>query len=197
MDAKSLRAAMKEKAKRLAGSSSGKVDSSTFTPAENLNAEAKKGMRPISRRAFKVGGKVEGADNETRADRSKRTPGGKIGLANTDQKAANAERDGKKHVGGFKKGGRTGKADGGEMLSSPRPMARPANFDEIVQNAKDKKIQDMLDAAERGAAREHQDYIDGKQMKKGGRAKARMCGAAPKKLKVAKPIRSQLSLPTL
>jgi len=227
MDAKRLRAAMKEKAKRLAGSSSGKVDSSTCTPAEGLNAEVKKGMRPISRRSFKVGGKVEGADNETRADRSKRTPGGKIGLANTDQKAANAERDGKKHVGGFKKGGRAGKENGGGMgtlphlsgpnpilprlgpldpkfqdrlprlgpidpkfqglqglnktTSSPRPKARPANFDEIVQNAVDQQIQENLNAAERESARDYQDYIYGKQMKKGGRAKARMCGGRTKK----------------
>ena len=47
MDAKSLRAAMKDKAKRLASSSSEKVDSSTFTPAEPLDTEAKTGMRPI------------------------------------------------------------------------------------------------------------------------------------------------------
>ena len=67
MDAKSLRAAMKEKAKRLASSSSEKVDSSTFTPAEPMNADVKTGMRPISRRAFKAGGKVEGGENARRA----------------------------------------------------------------------------------------------------------------------------------
>ncbi len=72
MDAKSLRAAMKEKAKRLASSSSEKVDSSTFTPAEPMNADVKTGMRPISRRAFKAGGKVEGGENARRADRTPR-----------------------------------------------------------------------------------------------------------------------------
>ncbi len=117
MDAKSLREAMKAKAKRLAGASSTKVDSSSFTPAEPLDADVKTGMRPISRRAFKAGGKVEGEDNGRRADRTPRMNGGKIGLANTDQKTANEERDGKKHVGGFKKGGRTGKQDGGEMTA--------------------------------------------------------------------------------
>ncbi|UOF80350.1 yenB [Caudoviricetes sp.] len=115
MDAKSLRAAMKEKAKRLASSSSAKVDSSTFTPAEPLDADVKTGMRPISRRAFKTGGKVEGEKVAVRADRKPRMNGGKIGLANTDQKSANEERDGKKHVGGFKKGGKIAKQEGGEI----------------------------------------------------------------------------------
>lgn len=113
MDAKSLREAMKAKAKRLAGASSEKVDSSTFTPAEPLDADVKTGMRPISRRAFKTGGKVEGEDNERRADRAPRGFKEKVGLANTNQKDANEEREGKKHVGGFKKGGRIAKEDGG------------------------------------------------------------------------------------
>jgi hypothetical protein len=138
MDAKSLREAMKSKAKRLAGASSEKVDSSDFTPAESLNTEVKTGMRPISRRAFKTGGKVEGEDNAPRADRKPRMNGGKIGLANTDQKAANEERDGKKHVGGFKKGGVPHKAAGG-MTSSPRPMKRP---DDLM-------AQEKLDSAAR------------------------------------------------
>jgi hypothetical protein len=115
MDAKTLRAAMKDKAKRLATSSSAKVDSSTFTPAEPLNTEVKTGMRPISRRAFKTGGKVEGMECAPRADRKPRMNGGKIGLANTDQKSANEERDGKKHVGALKTGGRVAKMGGGPM----------------------------------------------------------------------------------
>jgi hypothetical protein len=41
--------------------------------------------------------------------------GGKIGLANTDQKSANEERDGKKHVGALKTGGRVAKMGGGLM----------------------------------------------------------------------------------
>lgn len=131
MDAKSLREAMKSKAKRLASGSSGKVDSSTFTPAEDLDGDVKTGMRPISRRAFKTGGKVEGGDVPFRADRKPRMNGGKVGLANTDQKTANAEREGKKHIGGFKKGGRTGKQEGGEisdeaMKAMERAAAREA-----------------------------------------------------------------------
>lgn len=108
MDAKSLREAMKEKAKRLSGATSGKVDASTFTPAEPLNADVKTGMRPISRRAFKVGGKVEGAEAMTHAGRKPRQSGGKAyadALVNRNVKDANEEREGKKHVGGFAKGG--------------------------------------------------------------------------------------------
>lgn len=127
MDAKSLREAMKAKAKRLAGASSEKVDSSTFTPAEPLNADVKTGMRPISRRAFKTGGKVEGEDNERRADRAPRGFKEKVGLANTNQKDANEEREGKKHVGGFKAGGRTAKNEGG-MTTSLRPKPRPEDL---------------------------------------------------------------------
>jgi hypothetical protein len=115
MDAKSLRAAMKEKAKRLASSSSEKVDSSTFTPAEPLNADVKTGMRPISRRAFKAGGKVEGEENARRADRTPRGFQEKVGLANTNQKDANEEREGKKHIGALKKGGRVKKMGGGVL----------------------------------------------------------------------------------
>ena len=138
MDAKSLREAMKAKAKRLAGASSEKVDSSDFTPAEKLNADVKTGMRPISRRAFKTGGKVEGEATERRADRTPRGFQEKVGLANTNQKDANEEREGIKHVGGFKKGGRTGKMNGG-MMTSPRPKARP---DDLM-------AQEKLDSAAR------------------------------------------------
>lgn len=127
MDAKSLREAMKSKARRLAGASSTKLDSSTFTPAEPLNADVKTGMRPISRRAFKAGGKVDGEEAKTN---SSRTPRGNIGLANTNQRVANEERDGKKHVGGFKKGGRTAKYIGGsaaDPVSVEPPTEAPVS----------------------------------------------------------------------
>jgi hypothetical protein len=119
MDAKSLREAMKSKAKRLAGASSDKVDSSTFTPPELLNADVKTGMRPISRRAYKSGGKVEGEEHKGNASR---VPRGDIGLANTNQRVANEEREGKKHVGGFKKGGRIPKYIGGSAADRVEVM---------------------------------------------------------------------------
>jgi len=109
MDAKSLREAMKQKAKRLCGATSEKVDASTFTPAEPLNADVKTGARPVSRRAFKVGGKVAGAEAMTHAGRTPRKSGGKTeyanALVNRNVKDANEEREGIKHVGGFAKGG--------------------------------------------------------------------------------------------
>lgn len=106
MDFKALRAKRNDKARSLIESSGGKVDASTWTPDEKLDADVKTGMRPISRRAFKAGGKVDGDDAKTNLSRAPR--GGlteKVGLANTNQKDANEDREGKKHVGGFKKGG--------------------------------------------------------------------------------------------
>lgn len=114
MDFKSLRAAKNKKAQSMIESSGGKVDSSTWTPDEKLNAEAKTGMRPVSRRAFKVGGKVEG--EEAKGNLSRAPRGGfkeTVGLANTNQKDANEEREGIKHVGGFAKGGRLKRSNGG------------------------------------------------------------------------------------
>jgi hypothetical protein len=108
MDFKALRAKRNDKARSLIESSGGKVDSSDWTPAEPLNTEAKTGMRPISRRAFKAGGKVEGEKAKTNLSRTPRGFQEKVGLANTNQKDANEEREGKKHVGGMKRGGRAG-----------------------------------------------------------------------------------------
>jgi len=118
--AKKARAAMKAKAQRLgADRPLEKVDSSTFTPPELLNADVKTGMRPISRRAFKKGGKVMGECAPTRADRAPRKSGGKAitadSLINRNQKEANESREGKKHVGGMKKGGRAGREEGGKV----------------------------------------------------------------------------------
>jgi len=123
--AKSLRAKMREKAKAMSSQKDSKTDSSDWSPAEMLNADVKTGMRPISRRAYKTGGKVEGESCAPRADRKPRKKGGKVesekaeakeyanAKVNRDVKAANEEREGIKHVGGMKKGGRTGKNNGG------------------------------------------------------------------------------------
>lgn len=93
-----LRDKMKAKANRLATASVGKVDSSDWSPSDPLNADAKTGMRPLSRRAYKSGGSV---------------------CANEDVKAANSEREGTKHVGGMKTGGRADREGGGRVISSP------------------------------------------------------------------------------
>lgn len=116
--AKSLRAKMKAKAKSLANEKDSKVDSSDWSPAEPLNADVKTGMRPISRSAYKAGGKVAGEATEPRADRQPRKKTGEVkswvdAKVNRNVKDANEEREGIKHVGGLKKGGAAKKADGG------------------------------------------------------------------------------------
>ena len=120
--AKQARAAMKAKANRLGGDRpTEKVDSSSWTPPELLNADAKTGMRPISRRAYKAGGKVQGkkgAANMGKAPRSGNKPLTADSFVNKDLKEANAEREGVKHIGGLKKGGRAKKFDGGSIDSA-------------------------------------------------------------------------------
>jgi hypothetical protein len=84
-----------------------------------MHAEAKTGMRPIGKRAYKRGGAVAGEKSEARADRAPRKSGGSIAIEmmNRDQKAANQERDGVKHTGGLARGGKAkpamGRADNG------------------------------------------------------------------------------------
>ena len=128
--AKAVRAARDAKAKRLgsAGDPKQKVDASTWTPPEMMNTEAKTGLRPVSRRQFKSGGKVgmmaEGSCGPMRADRKPRKAGGSAksyidAKINRNVKEANAEL-GKPHVGGMKNGGRMKRADGGN--ADPRMM---------------------------------------------------------------------------
>lgn len=160
--AKKGREAMKSKARQMAGEKNQKVDSSDWSPAELLKADVKTGMRPVSRRAFKSGGKVDGCATDARADKAPRkrasggstpsdkasyepamakgnqenaraayeegrTPkkaGGKVEYPlvdryiNRDLKKANDLRDGEKHIGGMKKGGRAKKQQGGGMIQT-------------------------------------------------------------------------------
>lgn len=123
--AKKARAGMKSKAERLAGGKDRKTDSSNWSPAPELNADVKTGMRPVSRRAYKDGGKVADCAPMKRADRKPRKAGGKVEqkgeqplvdrYINRDLKKANDYRDGKKHIGGLKTGGRAGKLSGGAL----------------------------------------------------------------------------------
>jgi hypothetical protein len=81
-------------------------------------------MRPISKQGFKRGGKIAGAKADVHAGRKPRKSGGRAitadSLINRDQKEANESREGKKHIGGMKKGGRAEKAMGG----SPTDMLK-------------------------------------------------------------------------
>lgn len=128
-EAKKARTAMKNKAKRLASEKSERVDSSTWTQAEPLDADVKTGMRPVSRRAYRSGGKVQGEVTKKNAGKKARASGGaanakQIALAkvNRNVKDANEEREGKKHVGGLKTGGRAKREEGGQVEDS-----KPAN----------------------------------------------------------------------
>jgi len=112
------REAMKEKAHRLAnGAPHAKVDASSWEPPEMLGTTAKTGMRPVSPRQFKDGGKVHG-EAHRHAGRKARKSGGRAfadAIVNRDLKEANEERAGEKHVGGFKRGGRAHKDMGGPL----------------------------------------------------------------------------------
>jgi hypothetical protein len=161
--AKKAREALKSKARRLATEKTGKVSSSDWTPPEELHADVKTGARPISRRAYKSGGKVDGSCGPMRADRKPRKAGGKAesekaeakeyanAKVNRNVKDANEEREGIKHVGGFKKGGRTKKEEGGSIESMianmekteaksgvrknvPTPPPRPTDLTTAVKN---------------------------------------------------------------
>jgi hypothetical protein len=110
---------MRAKIHRLTTAKNGNVDASDYGPEQVLDSEAKTGMRPISRRAYKKGGKVvavSGADAKQNAGKKARAgkkPLSIDALVNRNLKDANESREGKKHVGGFKSGGRTKKQYGG------------------------------------------------------------------------------------
>jgi len=176
--AKTAREAMKAKAQRLGSSRPlEKVDSSTFVPPELLNADVKTGLRPVSRRAFKKGGKVMGDCNAPRGDRKPRKSGGKTeateyanAKVNRNVKAANEEREGIKHVGALKTGGRAKKQAGGSM---PLPVPRPKNLDaeiEAREAAKQAKQANIMTSPEyRKELEERQNQMAPR--KSGGRAK--------------------------
>jgi hypothetical protein len=91
--AKAARAAMKAKAKKIttANDPSEKVSSTTWTPPEPLNADVKTGLRPVSRRAFKTGGKVMGVKakaNMGQKPRAKKDTGGGLRSESTQYEKA-------------------------------------------------------------------------------------------------------------
>jgi len=189
--AKKARAGMKAKAERLASEKDRKVDSSDWSPAEPLNADVKTGMRPVSRRAYKKGGKVVGKAmgevGKKRADRLARKAGGRVEtkgeqplvdrLINRDEKKANEYRDGKKHVGGMKRGGRAEKADNSAKKSDQ--YGPTGKWDESKEKwvKKPKKIypKNWSSADEVGyfgpSESDNPDKFRPGEMKRGGRAK--------------------------
>ena len=136
--AKASRTKLKNKARQMASSSNQKVDSSDWTPAEPLNADIKTGMRPISPRAYKKGGKVMGECEAPRADRVKRKSGGRLlakefvdAKVNRNVKTANEQRPGgTAHIGGMKKGGTAKRSKHATNGRVPLPVPRPKNLNE-------------------------------------------------------------------
>ena len=163
-DAKTIRANRKKRMeKMLRADPHQKVDASGYEPPDSLDADVKTGQRPLSKRQFKRGGKVEGHHTHARADKKPR--GKKYGgpssqhlteHVNTDLKEANEERDGNKHVGGMKKGGRAHKADGGvptsrfnfspaqSRMSSATGYKKGGNAEKFEGSAKDLKEDRIL-----------------------------------------------------
>jgi hypothetical protein len=153
--AKEIRAEREKRAHRIAEGHSGeKVDASSWMPDEPLNTEAKTGMRPVSKRAFKHGGHVDGHEAHHHSGRKPRMAGG----ANRNMKEENAKL-GKPHVGGFKHGGhpdekedralidrmvkpsaRTGKKDGGSEHWIAGAIKHPGALHKELHVPKGKKI---------------------------------------------------------
>lgn len=126
VQSKAARAAMKDKAKRLASESASRVDASDYRIPTDMHAEAKTGMRPVSKKAFKRGGAVQGDRAPERADRRPRAAGGKLAneLVNRNVKDANEDRPGIKHDGGMARGGRPKRMAPSE--DAPRRMSGAA-----------------------------------------------------------------------
>ena len=109
--AKAARKALKSKAQKMAaGDPHQKVDASGWTPPEMENADKQTGPRPVSRRAFKKGGKVMGEATKQHAGRKPRKSGGEVekwvnAKVNRNVKDANAAKFGSYHVGGYTRGG--------------------------------------------------------------------------------------------
>jgi hypothetical protein len=121
---------MKEKAARMTQADPHKkVDASSWEPREMMNTEAKTGLRPLTKRQYKRGGKVnvkaEGEKAVKHAGRKARKDGGRAGskpiTANTyvtrNVKEGNAAEHGQPHVGGYKRGGKIGYQNGGNPVA--------------------------------------------------------------------------------
>jgi hypothetical protein len=200
---KTLRAAMKAKAARLAsGSDATKIGASDFTPAEALNADIQTGARPLTRRRFKSGGKVVGAANAQRADKKKRgnSPISSDSFINRNVLEANEEREGKKHIGAFKKGGRAKHATDGKVPMPPKMPAdiRASRAMEAAKSSVPERDPSIPTAAEEARMRAasaastaanaadarrqaEKDRFDAIGQKRGGKAEAKCWGGRSKK----------------
>jgi hypothetical protein len=125
---KKARELAEDKAERLTRTPKGDIDASGWREPLGEKGGIQTGPRPVSRPAFRKGGKVTGAKAIMHAGRKPRASGGMTANAfmNRDMKSANEEREGEKHIGGMKKGGRAHKMVGGPMMGRPgMPASAP------------------------------------------------------------------------
>lgn len=190
--AKKARAALKEKAGRMTTDPHQKVDASSWTPPEPLETEAKVGMRPISRRAFKKGGKVEGEKAMHHAGkRPRKAAGGSsdfLAMANANKDAAREAAmrriiaEGEAPVpmprrdrimdrlptdrpfAPEKRGGRIGRKDGGKALTADSLINRD------VKEANEKRGQPHVGGYKKGG-KVHEDAAMDKKLIKAEMAK--------------------------
>lgn len=122
------RAKAREKVERLTRTPKGDVDASGWREPlmeQGRQSGVQTGPRPVSPRQFRRGGKVDGFAAMKHAGRKPRASGGMTAndYQNRDLKSANESREGPKHLGGMKKGGRAHKFVGGpNMGGRPMPM---------------------------------------------------------------------------
>lgn len=160
---RTARRAMRAKIHRLTSAGSGKVDASDYGPEQVLNSEAKTGMRPISRRAYKKGGKVvasSGADAPQNAGKKPRSGSKHLtvdALVNRNLKDANEDREGKKHIGGLKTGGRA-KAFEGSAKDEKQDKKLAKKYGMSMESWEKSKMDDKHDSQQ-----------SMKGLKKGGR----------------------------
>ena len=136
-----LKEAREGAARKLKGIQKGephtKVDSSSWSPPDMLEADKQNGMRPVSPRQYKSGGKVTGIHAKKRADRKARKEGGRAmsvdGYINRDMKMANDEREGVKKIGGMKRGGRAKYANDGFVSPGSDPDGQE-QIKKMIQN---------------------------------------------------------------
>lgn len=103
------------KARRLSEMRSEKVDISDYTPGAPMNAGKMTGLRPVSPRTYKAGGRIQADRGPRRADKAPRgNPAEVNAKINRNVKEANAAEFGRPHIGGLKDGGKAA-CNGGRM----------------------------------------------------------------------------------
>ena len=172
------RAAAKKKVERITRvDPKAKIDASGYTPPDELMPDVKTGMRPISQRQFKKGGKIHGERAKHHAGRKARASGGAL---DEDYKKDNAKRAGEKHKGGFKHGGKTKHRDsGGELpsaaLADPR-MGRAQNVRDLPTKWTNDQAENYQNGYVGPQVNDSDFKLNDSDFKRGGKAKHRDAG---------------------